>query len=66
MGTIVPYHLVYDKEQQFNLQFGLIRDSFKNIIEQCYIYKSIIKKESLRVLLPTRDLKRDNVSMPVN
>lgn len=65
-GYNCTYHLVYDTEQQFNLQFGSILDTFKLMIEQYQIYKSVIKKESPRVLQATQELKGDNMSVPVN
>ena len=58
--------LVCDTEQQFELQLNSILDAFKNIIEQFHIYKSIIMKESLRVLQPTQNLKRNNMSVSVS
>jgi DNA-binding Lrp family transcriptional regulator len=65
-GYDCAYHLVYDTEQQFNLQFGLILDTFKGMIEHYQNYKSVIKKESPRSLRPTHDLGRDKMSMYVN
>jgi DNA-binding Lrp family transcriptional regulator len=62
-GFQYAYQLVYDTEQQFDLQFGSIQEKFKDIIVQCQIYKSAIIKESHRVLQPTQDLKRNKISV---
>jgi DNA-binding Lrp family transcriptional regulator len=65
-GFDYTYQLVCETEQQFDLQLGSILDTFKNMIEQCHTYKSMIMKESLRVLQPTKELKRDNMSASLN
>ncbi|MGH9986806.1 MAG: Lrp/AsnC family transcriptional regulator [Nitrososphaeraceae archaeon] len=65
-GFDYAYQLVCDTEQQVDLQLSSILDTFKDMIEQCHTYKSIIMKESLRVLQPTQDLKRDNMSVSVS
>lgn len=50
-------HIICDTEQQFNMQLGLILNSFRNLIEHYQVYRSIIIKETPCLLPSNQDLE---------
>ena len=56
-GYDYAFHLVCDTEQQFNLQLGLILNTFRNLIECCQVYRLSIRKEVPRLLHNTHDFR---------
>ena len=53
-------------EQQFNLQLGLILNTFRNLIERRQVYRLIIRKEVPRLLHYTHDLEGINILNSIN
>jgi DNA-binding Lrp family transcriptional regulator len=56
-GYDYAFHLVRDTQQQFNLQLGLILNTFRNLIERHQVYRLSIRKEIPRLLHYTHDLE---------
>ena len=60
------FHLVCDTRQQFNLQLGLILNTFRNLIERHQVYRLSIRKEIPRLLHHTHDLEEIDILNSIN
>jgi DNA-binding Lrp family transcriptional regulator len=65
-GYDYAFHLVCDTEQQFNLQLGLILNTFRNLIERRQVYRLSIRKEVPRLLHSTHDLEGFDILNSIN
>jgi DNA-binding Lrp family transcriptional regulator len=65
-GYDYAFHLVCDTQQQFNLQLGLILNTFRNLIECHQVYRLSIRKEIPRLLHYTHDLEGIDILNSIN
>jgi DNA-binding Lrp family transcriptional regulator len=65
-GYDYAFHLVCDTQQQFNLQLGLILNTFRNLIERHQVYRLSIRKEIPRLLHYTHDLEGIDILNSIN
>ena len=65
-GYDYAFHLVCDTQQQFNLQLGLILNTFRNLIERSQVYRLSIRKEVPRLLHNTHDLEGIDILNSIN